>query len=166
MSDKTTRAGAARPEPADPAKQATHAVAGFLKEFKAFRGETKAALQQQEERLTMINAKTTTYGRPVLSAAAEMEAPHKKAFDAYLRHGDDEGLRGLSLEGKALSTAVAADGGFLVDPQTGAVQTNQSYGQFADGYFDVAIRATNTPDPDKSDIANIKVRKGRTVIAG
>jgi hypothetical protein len=49
---------------------------------------------------------------------------------------------------------------FLVDPQTGAVQTNQSYGQFADGYFDVAIRATNTPDPDKSDIANIKVRKG------
>ncbi len=26
---------------------------------------------------------------------------------------------------------------FLVDPQTGAVQTNQSYGQFSDGYFQV-----------------------------
>ncbi len=46
------------------------------------------------------------------------EAPHKKAFDAYLRNGDDDGLRGLTLEGKALNTAVAADGGYLVDPQT------------------------------------------------
>ena len=27
-------------------------------------------------------------------------------------------LRGLALEGKAMSTAVAADGGYLVDPQT------------------------------------------------
>ncbi len=26
---------------------------------------------------------------------------------------------------------------FLVDPQTGAVQTNQSYGQYSDGYFQV-----------------------------
>jgi HK97 family phage major capsid protein len=44
--------------------------------------------------------------------------PHVKAFDAYLRSGDDDGLRGLVLEGKAMSTAVAADGGYLVDPQT------------------------------------------------
>ena len=48
----------------------------------------------------------------------ELDAPHKKAFNAYLRSGDDDGLRGLVLEGKAMSTAVAADGGYLVDPQT------------------------------------------------
>jgi hypothetical protein len=28
---------------------------------------------------------------------------------------------------------------FLVDPQTGAVQTNQSYGQYSDGYFQVTL---------------------------
>jgi HK97 family phage major capsid protein len=32
--------------------------------------------------------------------------------------GDDGGLRGLTVEEKAMSTAVAADGGYLVDPQT------------------------------------------------
>ncbi|MCU0828112.1 MAG: phage major capsid protein, partial [Tabrizicola sp.] len=66
----------------------------------------------------MLNAKTMSYGRPALSARAEVEAPHQKAFNAYLRTGDDDGLRGLTLEGKAMSTAVAADGGYLVDPQT------------------------------------------------
>ena len=55
----------------------------------------------------MLNAKTMSYGRPALSARAEVEAPHQKAFNAYLRSGDDDGLRGLTLEGKAMSTAVA-----------------------------------------------------------
>ncbi|MCU0905749.1 MAG: phage major capsid protein, partial [Tabrizicola sp.] len=80
--------------------------------------EVKSTLKHQEERLTMLNAKTMSYGRPALSARAEVEAPHQKAFNAYLRSGDDDGLRGLTLEGKAMSTAVAADGGYLVDPQT------------------------------------------------
>jgi len=57
-------------------------------------------------------------GRPALARAAETEAPHQKAFEAYVRSGDDDGLRGLQLEGKALSTAVAGDGGYLLDPQT------------------------------------------------
>ena len=74
-------------------------------------------MQQQEERLTMLQSKTFT-GRPALAAAAFEEAPHQKAFAAYLRSGDDDGLRALSLEGKALNTAVAAEGGYLVDPQT------------------------------------------------
>ena len=101
-----------------PGADVTAAMAGFLKEFNTFQGEVKTALQQQEERMTMLNAKTMTYGRPALSAQAETDVPHKKAFGAYLRCGDDDGLRGLVLEGKALSTAVAADGGYLVDPQT------------------------------------------------
>jgi HK97 family phage major capsid protein len=101
-----------------PAAEMTAAMAGFLNELKGFQGEVKTALQQQEERLTMLDRKTMTYGRPALSAAADVDVPHKKAFDAYLRSGDDDALRGLPLEGKALSSAVAADGGYLIDPQT------------------------------------------------
>jgi HK97 family phage major capsid protein len=117
MTEQKAQAGHRSAEPSG-AVEVTAAMAGFLKELNGFQGEVKTALQQQEERLTMLNARTMTYGRPALSCAAETEAPHAKAFDAYLRRGDDDGLRALVLEGKALSTAVAGDGGFLVDPQT------------------------------------------------
>ena len=93
------------------------ALAGFLGEFKTFQGEVKQVLKQQDERLAMLDRKTMTAGRPALSMAAAIEAPHQKAFDAYLRTGDDAGLRGLVLEGKAMSAAVAAEGGYLVNPQ-------------------------------------------------
>jgi HK97 family phage major capsid protein len=118
MSETKTRPAAHRPGAAGPAEQATEALAGFLQEFKGFQAEVTSALHQQEERLTMLQAKTMTYGRPILSTAVETEEPHKKAFNAYLRHGDDEALRCLALEGKALSTAVAGDGGYLVNPRT------------------------------------------------
>lgn len=100
------------------AAEMTAAMNGFLDELKAFQGDVKTALKQQEERLTMLDRKTMTFGRPALSAQAELEVPHVKAFDAYLRSGDDDGLRGLVLEGKGLNTAVAAEGGYLVDPRT------------------------------------------------
>ncbi|MCA3488455.1 MAG: phage major capsid protein [Rhodobacter sp.] len=118
MGETSIRSGAQGPEAGGPAEQMTRALAGFLQEFNGFQAEVTSALHQQEERLTMLQAKTMTYGRPVLSTAVDMEEPHKKAFNAYLRHGDDEGLRSLMLEGKALSTAVPGDGGFLVDPRT------------------------------------------------
>ncbi|WP_431300152.1 phage major capsid protein [Tabrizicola sp. BL-A-41-H6] len=118
MTETEARAGAGLPEAQSPAAEVKAAVSGFLKEFKGFQDEVKSTLKQQEERLTMLNAKTMTYGRPALSAHTDAGAPHQKAFDAYLRSGDDDGLRGLVLEGKAMSTAVAADGGYLVDPQT------------------------------------------------
>lgn len=120
MTMSETKAGAAGPDGRLPAAEVKTALAGFLGEFKSFQNEMKSTLQQQEERLTMLDRKTMTAGRPALSIAAEIEAPHQKAFDAYLRSGDDGGLRGLILEGKALNTAVAADGGYLVDPQTAA----------------------------------------------
>jgi HK97 family phage major capsid protein len=118
----TSRAGKAL-SPSDhsglsPAAEAKAAMTGFLKEFSIFQDDVKSTLKHQEERLTMVNAKTMAYGRPALSARAETEAPHQKAFNAYLRSGDDDGLRGLPLEGKAMSSAVAADGGYLIDPQT------------------------------------------------
>ncbi|THD85792.1 phage major capsid protein [Aliigemmobacter aestuarii] len=102
----------------EPAAEVKSAMAGLLNSLKGFQEEVKSVLQQQEERLTMLSAKMMTHGRPALATAAEIEAPHQKAFDAYLRSGDDDGLRGLHLEGKGLNTAVAAEGGYLVDPQT------------------------------------------------
>lgn len=101
-----------------PGAEVKTALEGFLNAFKGFQSEVKQSLQHQEERLTMLDRKQMTFGRPALATSAEVEVPHKKAFGAYLRSGDDDGLRGLVLEGKAMSTAVAADGGYLVDPQT------------------------------------------------
>ncbi len=100
-----------------PAQEVKAAMADFLKEFKGFQVDLKSKLQQQEERLTMLDRKSYAAGRPALSAAVDHEAPHKKAFGAYLRAGDDDGLRGLSLEGKAMSTAVSSDGGYLINPE-------------------------------------------------
>jgi HK97 family phage major capsid protein len=97
------------------------AVDGFLSAFDTFRGEINSRLQQQEERLTMLDRKTATGAqRHPLSTGTEggAHAPHLAAFGAYLRSGDDDALRGLRLEGKGLSTAVSAEGGYLVDPAT------------------------------------------------
>ena len=66
----------------------------------------------------MLDRKNAKFGRPVLSQASEPAVPHRKAFDAYLRSGEDDGLRGLVLEGKGYNAAVVGEGGYLVDPQT------------------------------------------------
>ncbi len=117
MTETKARAGMEASRALHPAAEMTAAMAGFLSELKGFQGEVKTALQQQEERLTMLDRKTMSYGRPALSASADQDVPHKKAFDAYLRSGDDDALRGLMLEGKGLSSA-ASEGGVLIDPQT------------------------------------------------
>ena len=101
-----------------PAEDVRRAVTGFVMQFKGFQAEIETKLQQTEERMTMLDRKTLTAARTPLAGATEVGAPHKKAFNAYVRSGDDDGLRGLELEGKALSTAVNSDGGYLVDPQT------------------------------------------------
>lgn len=118
MTETKARADGGLPIAQTPASEAKAALGDFLNAFKGFQSDVTKSLQQQEERLTMLDRKTMTYGRPALSAAAENDVPHKKAFGAYLRSGDDDGLRGLHLEGKAMSTTVAADGGYLVDPVT------------------------------------------------
>jgi HK97 family phage major capsid protein len=115
--ENRTRANSAAPGQT-PQVEFKSAIADFLEDFKCFRSEIKSKLNEQENRLAMLDRKSTAMSRPPLARAAETETPHKKAFSAYLRTGDDDGLRGLSFEGKALSTHVAADGGYLVDPQT------------------------------------------------
>ena len=98
------------------------AVLGFVSELRSFRDDIEKQLQAQDERMTMLDRKTAIRGRAPLSTSAEVEAPHQKAFDAYLRNGDDAALRGLAIEEKGLT--VASDGGFLAAPQVAeTVQT-------------------------------------------
>jgi len=101
-----------------PAKDVRRAVTGFVTQMRGFQAEIETKFQQSEERMNMLDRKTMTAARTPLAGATDVVAPHKKAFNAYVRSGDDDGLRGLHLEGKALSTAVNSDGGYLVDPQT------------------------------------------------
>ncbi|TMM54308.1 phage major capsid protein [Sulfitobacter sabulilitoris] len=113
-----TEAKARSGEDLSPAEEVKRAVTGFVRDFKTFQDEFDIKLQQTEERLIMLDRKTQTPARMPLAGATDVGAPHQKAFNAYLRSGDDDGLRGLEVEVKSLSTAVNSDGGYLVDPQT------------------------------------------------
>ncbi|MCV6824086.1 MULTISPECIES: phage major capsid protein [Halocynthiibacter] len=112
------RAGTAVSDGLSPAAEVKTALTGFVSDIKTLTDETKSKLQLQEERLTMLERKHMTAKRPQLSATAEVEVPHQKAFNAYLRAGDDDALRGLAVEEKSMNTAVAGEGGYLVDPKT------------------------------------------------
>lgn len=57
--------------------------------------------------------------RPALGGRAEAgpeASEHKAAFDAYIRRGDEGGLR--ALEAKAMSAGSGSDGGYLVPDET------------------------------------------------
>jgi len=99
-------------------------MAGFVEDFRGFRDDIKAKLKLTEERVIMLDRKTQIAARPQLSATNDAGAPHQKAFMAYLRSGEDDGLRGLQLDGKSLSSAVNSDGGYLVDPVTSETVTS------------------------------------------
>ncbi|MCF6443490.1 phage major capsid protein [Nereida sp. MMG025] len=94
------------------------ALTGFVSDLKHFKADITAQLNTQDTKMTMLSTKMTA-ARPMLEGARQ-DAPHQKAFDAYIRSGDDDGLRGLDIEGKSLNTSVAGDGGYLVDPVTSA----------------------------------------------
>lgn len=113
-----TEAKARTGDPLSPVQEVHQAVSGFLNEFRDYQGGIELKLQQAEERLTMLDRKMQTAARPRLAAETDLGAPHQKAFKAYLRSGEDDGLRGLEIDQKSLSTAVNVDGGYLVDPQT------------------------------------------------
>ena len=116
MTNDTTRD--VQGQAAGTATEMKSAMMDFMSDLKGFQGAVYNRLQQQEERLTMLDRKTRIAGRPALARSDDAGAPHQKAFSAYLRSGEDDGLRGLQLDGKAMNTAVAGDGGYLVDPQT------------------------------------------------
>ena len=124
MSDTPTMA--AGPEHAaatHPAREVKAALTDFLQEVAAQNAELRTKLQHHEERLTMLDRKharlsASPAARPSLSTRGDPEPLHRKAFAAYLRSGADDALRGVALEGKGMRTAVNAEGGYLVDPET------------------------------------------------
>lgn len=138
-----------------PMAEVKTAIGGFLNEFNQFQDDMHAKFQKQEERIAMLNTKTNTIKRPALSADIDTTAPHKLALKSYLRCGDDDALRGLELEGKAMNTAVNAEGGYLVDPQTAemiqsVLRSSSSLRSVANvvnveaSSFDVLIDSTDT----------------------
>lgn len=109
-----------KPETKSQASDVKSALAEFVTDLSHFKTDIQTKFQKQEERLTMLDRKSNTLSRPALATSVDAGAPHQKAFNAYVRSGDDDALRGLEIEGKAMSSSVAADGGYLVDPQTAA----------------------------------------------
>ena len=74
------------------------------------------AMDEQKKVLDQLVLKKA---RPPLgrSEGKTVEAgEHKAAFEAYIRRGDEAGLR--ELEEKALSVGIGSDGGYLVPPET------------------------------------------------
>lgn len=90
------------------------AVQGLVKGFQDYQGRMEAKLRIQEDRLAMVDRRAA--GRPGLSVSAETQTPHRKAMAAYLRAGDETGLRALDV--KSITTGSAADGGMPLDVQT------------------------------------------------
>ena len=95
------------------------ALTGFAEDFRGFRTDLERRLADQASRLDALDRKALAAARPPLSAGrADPAAPHRKAFAAYVRQGDEDRVRSLDIEEKALNTAVAGEGGVLVDPHT------------------------------------------------
>ncbi|WP_158967902.1 phage major capsid protein [Chachezhania sediminis] len=105
-------------------REVKEAMAGFVQGMRAFQDDIESKFQQTEERLTMLDRKSHFAARPQLAGPTDPAAPHQAAFDAYVRTGDDDGLRGLELDTKGMTTAVNSDGGYLVDPQTSTTITS------------------------------------------
>ena len=76
------------------------------------------ALDQHQAAVDQLTLKSARpqLGGSVRSSGATLQ--HKAAFEAYVRHGEANGLR--SLEEKALSVGSGADGGYLVPAETEA----------------------------------------------
>lgn len=101
--------------------EAKSAATEFLRTFAEFKSDVARRMGEMGARLERLDLKSAEVRRPALAGAAATVAPHRKAFGAYLRQGDDDALKALGLEGKGYNTAVAAEGGYLVDPETSAM---------------------------------------------
>jgi HK97 family phage major capsid protein len=118
----------------------TAAFDDFMEAFEAFKETNDRRLGEIEQKLTadvvtrdkvdrinramdeqkrVIDQLALKKARPALgrgNAESPETAEHKAAFAAYMRRGDEAALR--DLEAKAMSVGSAADGGYLVPPET------------------------------------------------
>ncbi len=76
-----------------------------------------AALDEHKRAIDRLTLKQARPGLGVDANNGQTASPEaKRAFDAYVRRGDERGL--LALDVKAMSVGVAADGGYLVPAET------------------------------------------------
>ncbi|MEM8790798.1 MAG: phage major capsid protein [Pseudomonadota bacterium] len=101
--------------------EAKSAAQEFLSDFKGFKQEVTKRMSELNTRVEHIDRKSAETRRPMLTTAAAERQPHQKAINAYIRRGDEDPMKALGLEGKGLNTAVNAEGGFLIDPETAAM---------------------------------------------
>ena len=120
----------------------TAAFEEFMEAFEAFKDVNDRRLGEIEQKLTsdvvtrdkmdrinramdeqkkVLDQMLLKKARPALGCGHDRELSpeaeeHKAAFDAYVRRGEDAGLR--ELEAKAFSATAGADGGYLVPPET------------------------------------------------
>lgn len=118
----------------------TAAFDDFMEAFEAFKETNDRRLGEIEQKMTAdvvtrdkvdrINRAMDEHkraldqlalkkARPALGGSGEGSieaAEHKAAFSDYMRRGDESALR--ALEGKAMTVGSAADGGYLVPPET------------------------------------------------
>ncbi|QLF71364.1 phage major capsid protein [Peteryoungia desertarenae] len=137
--EKTAMPGRVAPEVKAAPDSVTAAFEDFMGAFEAFREVNDRRLSEIEEKLTsdvvtrdkverinkamdeqsrLIDELVLKKMRPQLSRPGqtlEASEEHKAAFEAYVRRGDDQGLR--DLDQKALSAGVSGDGGYLVPEQ-------------------------------------------------
>ena len=97
------------------------ALTELVDDFSTVKAHMKSQILEQEKRLKMIEENTTN--RPTLSAKTDTQSIEKKAFQAYLRGGDESYMRDRHLEEKASSTdrlhvADNTSGGYLVATET------------------------------------------------
>ncbi|MDR6815270.1 HK97 family phage major capsid protein [Neorhizobium sp. 2083] len=138
-------AGAKAPEVKAVPETVTAAFDEFMEAFEAFKEVNDRRLGEIEQKLTadvvtrdkmdrinrsmdeqkkVLDQLLLKKARPRLGSApggrdAELSAEaveHKAAFDAYVRRGEENGLR--ELEAKAFSGGTGTDGGYLVPPET------------------------------------------------
>ncbi len=72
-------------EDVSPAHALNTAIAGFMSDFKDFSHGMNAKLQKQDDRMNKLDRKTMITARTALAQSAHEDAPHQKAFAAYLR---------------------------------------------------------------------------------
>ncbi|MGB3812447.1 MAG: phage major capsid protein [Shinella sp.] len=118
----------------------TAAFDDFMEAFEAFKETNDRRLGEIEQKMTadvvtrdkvdrinramdehkrVLDQLALKKARPALGGSGEggiEAAEHKAAFSDYMRRGDESALR--ALEGKAMSVGSAADGGYLVPPET------------------------------------------------
>ena len=97
--------------------EAKASAAEFLASFKSFKDDIAQRMNDVTGRVEALDRKAADMRRPALATQASVELPHQKAFAAYVRRGEEDGLKSLAVEAKGLNTAVQAEGGYLVTPQ-------------------------------------------------